>query len=95
MLIDLNKQTGDTIQGQLRRSVIDAIHSGQMTPGQRLLPSRQLAEQLGIARNTVTAVYDELVARGYLESVPRRGHFVMADVAPEPEVTPAPVSSVD
>lgn len=95
MRIDLNKHTADTIQGQLRRSVIDAIHTGQMTPGQKLLPSRQLAEQLGIARNTVTAVYDELVARGYLESVPRRGHFVMADVVAEPDTRPLPASTVN
>lgn len=86
MYIDFQKQSGETIQSQLRRSVIESIHAGQMTPGQRLLPSRQLAGQLGIARNTVTAVYDELVARGYLESVPRRGHFVARDLSgPEAE----------
>ena len=54
-----------------------------MTLGQKMPPSRQLAGQLGIARNTVAAVYDELVARGYLESVPRRGFFVARDLQPE------------
>ena len=83
MHVKLLKNADETIQSQLRRSVVESIHSGQMTPGQKLLPSRQFAEQLGIARNTVTAVYDELVARGYLESIPRRGHFVAADVAHE------------
>ncbi|WP_165937687.1 hypothetical protein [Antarcticimicrobium sediminis] len=46
MLIDFHKHRGDTIQSRLRRSVIEALHSGQMTDGQRMLPSRQLAEQL-------------------------------------------------
>ncbi|MEI4473875.1 aminotransferase-like domain-containing protein [Frigidibacter sp. MR17.24] len=88
MRLELDRHSGDTIQAQLRRSVIDAIHAGQLTPGQRLPPSRQLAGRLGIARNTVTAVYDELAARGYLHSIPRRGHFVMAGIAAEPDATP-------
>ncbi len=93
---DFHKQPGETIQGQLRRAVVEAIHAGQLTSGQRMLPSRQMAEQLGIARNTVTAVYDELVARGYLESVPRRGHFVAADVMTEEVGEPdAPAGQVD
>lgn len=89
MLIDFHKHRGDTIQSRLRRSVIEAIHSGQMTEGQRMLPSRQLAEQLGIARNTVTAVYEELVARGYLYSVPRRGHFIARGIGSGAAETPA------
>lgn len=72
----LERQSDESIQSQLRRSIIAAIHAGQMTPGQKLLPSRRLAEQLGIARNTVTAVYEELVARGYLDALPRQGYFV-------------------
>src|SRR3546814_14432161 len=42
-------------------------------------PSRALAGQVGVARNTIIAVYDELVARGYLVSTQRRGYFVEND----------------
>ncbi len=38
--------------------------------------SRGLARRLGIARNTVAAVYDDLIARGVLRSEARRGVFV-------------------
>ncbi|NDV00044.1 PLP-dependent aminotransferase family protein [Pseudoroseicyclus tamaricis] len=72
----VDKSAAEPIQAQLRRSLITAIQSGRLSPGQRMMPSRQLAQQVGIARNTVTLVYDELVARGYLEPVPRKGYFV-------------------
>lgn len=88
MLTSIDRDTAEPIQAQLRRSIIESIHAGQMLGGQKMLPSRRLAEQLGIARNTVTAVYEELVARGYLDSVPRQGYFV-ADRADAAQV-PAP-----
>ncbi|WP_102226814.1 aminotransferase-like domain-containing protein [Acidimangrovimonas sediminis] len=100
MLPPIRRDSGAPIQSQLRRSIIDAIHAGQMQRRQKLLPSRQLAGQLGIARNTVTAVYEELVARGYLEARPRRGYFVAPDLPaadPAAAQTPAPTGggSVD
>ncbi|NIY99300.1 PLP-dependent aminotransferase family protein [Salipiger sp. HF18] len=76
MFASIDRDAPESIQAQLRRSIVGAIHAGKMAPGQKLPPSRRLAEQLGIARNTVAAVYEELVARGYLEAVPRRGYFV-------------------
>lgn len=84
MLNAIIRDSDEPIQSQLRRRIVESIHAGQMQHGQKMPPCRQLAGQLGIARNTVTAVYDELVARGYLESVPRRGFFVARDVDPEP-----------
>jgi GntR family transcriptional regulator/MocR family aminotransferase len=44
-------------------------------------PSRTLASQLGIARNTVSCVYEELATRGFLTSVQRRGYFVAEDLS--------------
>lgn len=70
------REAGQTIQGALRQSIIGAIGDGRLAPGQRLPPSRALAERMGVARNTVIAVYEELVARGYLISTERRGYFV-------------------
>ena len=68
--------SGTTIQAALRQSIITAIADGRLAPGQRMPPSRALAEQMGVARNTVIAVYDDLVARGFLVSIERRGYFV-------------------
>lgn len=77
----ISRDSIEPIQTQLRRSIIESIHTGSIATQQRMQSSRQLADRLGIARNTVTAVYEELVARGYLESVPRQGYFVSADIA--------------
>lgn len=74
----IDRNSAEPLQRQLRRAIIDAIHGGKLLPGQKILASRALAAQLGIARNTATAVYDELIARGYLESQARKGCFVSA-----------------
>lgn len=74
--VSIDRTSSEPLQRQLRRALITAIHDGRLQPGQKVLSSRALADKLGIARNSATAVYDELIARGYLESRPRRGCFV-------------------
>jgi DNA-binding transcriptional MocR family regulator len=54
------------------------VKSGRIAAGCRLPPVRALEQQLGISKNTVLAAYDELVARGLLESREREGFFVSA-----------------
>ena len=83
MLVSLEKNSSTSLQSQLLRAIVDAIHDGQLGAGQQMLPSRQLASELGIARNTVTAVYEELVSRGYLEARARKGYFVQDQLASE------------
>ena len=46
----------------------EAVRSGRLTVGAMLPPSRTLAVDLGLARNTVAEAYAELVAEGWLES---------------------------
>ena len=76
-----HRESGQTIQGALRQSIIGAIGDGRLSAGQQMPPSRALAEQVGVARNTIIAVYEELVARGYLVSTQRRGYFVENDAS--------------
>ncbi|QDL94495.1 PLP-dependent aminotransferase family protein (plasmid) [Paroceanicella profunda] len=92
MITVIDRDSETPIQTQLRQSIIEAIHGRAMRGGQKMTPSRLLARRLGIARNTVTAVYEDLVARGYLESVARRGYFVaLRTPAPcGPPVAPGP-----
>ncbi|MXR35407.1 MocR-like pyridoxine biosynthesis transcription factor PdxR [Craterilacuibacter sinensis] len=52
------------------------IASGRLSSGSRLPASRTLASSLGIARNTVVAAYEQLVAEGYLESRQGSGTYV-------------------
>jgi GntR family transcriptional regulator / MocR family aminotransferase len=71
---------GANLQSSLRRAIIAAITARRLQPNQQIPPSRVLAQQLGIARNTVTAVYEDLATRGFLVSVERRGYFVAGQV---------------
>ena len=56
---------------QLRRQLADLITAGQLGPGDRLPPLRQLAGDLGVAVGTVARTYRELEQEGRLTS--RRG----------------------
>jgi GntR family transcriptional regulator/MocR family aminotransferase len=65
VFLDLKSGTG--LSGQLYQQLRDAIVAGRLLAGDRLLPSRQLAEQLEVSRHTVTTAYGRLVAEGYAE----------------------------
>src|ERR1700742_1666736 len=54
----------------------DAVRSGRLPPAPMLPPSRSLAADLGLARNTVADAYAELVAEGWLASKQRKGTWV-------------------
>ena len=75
-LIYLDRDSGLNLQTQLRQKLVDGITSGAFAPGTRLPSSRKLAEQLDVSRNTVVAVYEGLIADGYIVSRQRSGIFV-------------------
>lgn len=69
----------DSIQNQLRESLINAILN-HVFPEDESLPScRNLSEQLGISRNTVALVYESLLDKGYIISKPRSGYYLHPD----------------
>ena len=57
-------------QRGLEVALREAIRTGRLASGDSLPSSRGLAADLGIARATVVAAYDRLVAEGYLASRP-------------------------
>src|SRR3954469_12250638 len=68
-----SRGTRDLLLGALR----DAVRSGRLAPGSMLPPSRSLAADLGLARNTVAEAYAELVAEGFLASRQGAGTWVV------------------
>ncbi|ONG58165.1 hypothetical protein BKE38_03490 [Pseudoroseomonas deserti] len=77
-------------QEQIVRHVRQAVLSGALRPGDRLPSSRQLAEELGLARQTVVLAFDRLLADGFLAMRAGAGTFVPAALPlPEPEAAPA------
>ena len=61
---------------QLRAQLADAIRSGGIAPGERLPTVRRLAEDLGLAANTVARAVKELEAEGLVETRGRNGTVV-------------------
>ena len=61
---------------QLRDRLRDRIERGRLLPGDRVPPVREMADQLGLAPNTVARAYRELVEDGWLEGRGRAGTFV-------------------
>ena len=75
-IIDLDRNRQGPLYRQVKAGVIRQIRLGALRPGDRLPPTRQLAQDLGVNRGTVSAAYDELLADGVLASHVGRGTFV-------------------
>lgn len=69
-----------SLQTQLSGQLKLLIQSGELSAGERLPSTREMANDLQISRNTVVAAYDMLVGEGYLEAQPRGG-FRICDAA--------------
>ena len=67
---------------EVYRQLREAIVTGRLRANDRLPPTRTLAADLGVARATVTAVYERLVAEGLAEGRTGSGTFVSATVQP-------------
>jgi GntR family transcriptional regulator/MocR family aminotransferase len=71
----------------LRHSIL----TGALPGGGRLPPSRSLAQELGVARQTVVLAYERLAAEGYVRGRTGSGTYVATDLpdqAPAPAATP-------
>ncbi len=66
----------DDIVGQIEQLIRD----GRFRPGDKLPPERELAEQLGISRNTLREALKALDLMGVLEAVQGGGSYVSKDL---------------
>jgi GntR family transcriptional regulator / MocR family aminotransferase len=80
---------GDLSQ-RIYRQIIEAVIDGRLRVGDRLPPSRLLAEQLSVARHTVTVAYERLTAEGFLDGRVGAGTFVAPDAVRTIEPRGAP-----
>jgi GntR family transcriptional regulator / MocR family aminotransferase len=63
---------------QLYEAIKQSVLTGKIAPGTQLPPTRDLALQLGISRQTVLNAYEQLMAEGYLSGTVGKGTFVSA-----------------
>jgi len=91
--IDLHLDlAGSRVRAPLEAALRDAVRTGRLGAGARLPSSRDLAADLGIARNAVADAYGQLVAEGWLEARTGAGTWVTehATSHAEPVGQPSP-----
>jgi GntR family transcriptional regulator / MocR family aminotransferase len=87
--------SGAGVRRSLEAALRDAVRSGRLAAGTSLPSSRALAEDLGIARNTVVDAYGQLVAEGWLAARHGSGTWVAERTEPPAAMPPArPAASV-
>ncbi|MGH2353086.1 MAG: PLP-dependent aminotransferase family protein, partial [Chloroflexota bacterium] len=93
MWTDLHVERGRGLQRRLYEALQSAILSGRLAAGTRLPPTRQLAEEAGISRQTAVLVYERLIAEGYLTGRIGAGTYVSAALQGSAVVAPPVVAA--
>lgn len=77
VIVHIDSQSALPVFEQLRSQIERLIASGQLRPGMKLPPIRQLSNDLGLARGTVNKVYDALSREGLVQTAGRHGTIVL------------------
>ena len=86
MLPDLRRMPGP-VYAALGDAVVGLVLDGRIAPDTRLPSERELADQLGVSRATVTAAYDALREQHFLVSRTGSGSFVAIPTDARPRVS--------
>ncbi len=96
-LFRLESDCGQSLQHQIRETLVSVILDARIGPESPLPSSRELARQLGVARNTVMLAYQRLVDEGFLLARERSGYYINPDILQRRNRTPprAPAPAAD
>ena len=75
------------------REILRSIKSGEMQPGEKLPPERELAKILGVGRSSVREAISAMVLVGYFDVTQGKGIFLKKDI-PTPYVFSSQLSDV-
>ena len=75
-LSDLKRDGAVSLTQQVVDRFVAAIESGELEPGEKLPPTRELAELVGVNHLTAARVYRRLAELGYVTASVGRGTFV-------------------
>lgn len=65
-----------TVRESFVRELENKIISGQLKVGDKLPPAKEMCALMGVSLTVVNAGMSELVSKGFVETVPRRGSYV-------------------
>jgi GntR family transcriptional regulator / MocR family aminotransferase len=85
-LVPIDRASAVPLRDQLYRQLRQAILDGRLAAGRRLPSTRAVAQQTGVARQTVVEAFEQLIAEGYVESRPASGTYVV-ETLPEQLLT--------
>jgi GntR family transcriptional regulator / MocR family aminotransferase len=80
VFIALDRSSTRALHRQLYDQLREAILSGRLSAGARLPSTREMAEELSLARNTVLNAFDQLYAEGYLVTRVGDGTYVSREL---------------
>jgi len=83
--LHVDRKRGEPLHRQVYRDLVQLILSGRLRSAARVPSSRMLAEELGVARNTVLLALEQLHSEGYVETRHGSGTYVVHDL---PEMRP-------
>ena len=75
-MITIDPQASEPPYEQVREQLRRQVEAGELAPGTKLPTVRHLADDLGLATNTVARAYRELEALGLIETRGRAGSVV-------------------
>ena len=93
LLVTLDKDDPVALHRQLEQELRAAIRGGRLQPDTALPSTRVLAQQLDLSRGVIVEAYEQLVAEGYLTSIPGGATKVAtraASAAPDRHATADP-----
>jgi len=78
--VHVERGVDEPLHRQVYRELVQLILSGRLRPGARLPSSRMLADELGVARNTVLLALEQLLSEGYVETRRGAGSYVSGEL---------------
>lgn len=76
LTFSLNSKSDEPMYHQIYSYIKEEIMLGRLKCDEKLPSARELAGYLSVSRNPVDTAYEQLVAEGYVYSLPKRGYFV-------------------
>ena len=83
MIGQSERVSDNSLTSRVVQRVLDAAGRGEYRTSERLPSERELAEDLAVSRNTVTAAYGELERRGVLRRIHGKGAYLCARPTPD------------
>ncbi len=92
--LDVDPHSATPLYRQLHERIRSAIMGGSMVHGERIPPTRELAQSIGLNRATITAAFDLLESEGLIRREVGRGSFVIGTPIRESALLEPPAAPI-